>query len=98
MGLAALDDQESPVAVVFDFMGPACTRGRVIDCGCELRLDELKGHAKTISRGRVNCDSKKAPTEPIRGHGRASPRGDTALEKRCVEFTAGVRLSKSRYL
>jgi hypothetical protein len=43
---------------VLNFMNPASTRRRVIDCGCELRLDELKGHAQTISRGRENCECR----------------------------------------
>ena len=43
---AALDDQESAVAVVLDFMYPACARRRMIDCGCELRLNELQSAIK----------------------------------------------------
>jgi len=43
---AALDDQESAVAVVLDFMYPAYARRRMIDCGCELRLNELQSAIK----------------------------------------------------
>src|SRR4029078_11935777 len=43
--LAALDDDERAVAVMLDFMDPACTWRRMIDCRCQLRLDELQRHA-----------------------------------------------------
>ena len=42
---AALDVQKGAVAVMLDFMDPACTRRRMIDGACELRLDELQRHA-----------------------------------------------------
>ena len=46
---ASLDDEECAVAVVLDFVNPSCTRRRVIDCGCELRIDKLQRHAKLLA-------------------------------------------------
>ena len=34
---------------MFDFVDPACTRRRMIDCSCELRVDELQRHASDLS-------------------------------------------------
>jgi len=48
---ATLDNQEGAIAVMLDFMNPACTRRRVIDCGCELRLDEVQRHATDLAEG-----------------------------------------------
>jgi hypothetical protein len=45
---AAFDNEEGAVSVVLNFMDPACARRWMIDCGCELRTDELQRHAKTI--------------------------------------------------
>jgi hypothetical protein len=46
---AALDDQEGAVAVVLDFVDPASAARGMIDCGCELRLDERKRHASLLA-------------------------------------------------
>ena len=55
---ATLDDEERAIAVMLDLMDPARTWRWMIDCGGKLRLDELKRHAKTITRGLGNCESK----------------------------------------
>ena len=48
-GFVALDDQEGAVAVMLDFVNPSCTRGGMICCGCELRLDELQRHTPSLA-------------------------------------------------
>ena len=47
---AALDDQERAVSVMLDFMNPACTRRRMIDCGSELWADKLQRHAIDLAK------------------------------------------------
>ena len=42
---AALDNKDCAVAVVLDFMYPPGSRSRVVNCGCELWLDEVQRHA-----------------------------------------------------
>jgi len=45
----ALDNQESAVSVMLYFVDPARTRRRMIDCGCELQLDELERHESHLA-------------------------------------------------
>src|SRR5262249_53892806 len=54
---AALDDQERALAVVLDLVNPAGTRGRTIDCSCELRLDELKKHGTDLAEAKEIAES-----------------------------------------
>jgi hypothetical protein len=48
---ATLDNQEGAIPVMLDFMNPACTGRGMIDCRCELRLDELQRQAKQLPEG-----------------------------------------------
>jgi len=36
-------------SIVFDFVNPACARRGMIDCRCELRLDELERHESHLA-------------------------------------------------
>ena len=47
----SFDDEKRAVSVVLDFMNPACTGRGMIDCRCELRLDELQRQAKQLPEG-----------------------------------------------
>ena len=46
---ATLDNQEGAIPVMLDFVNPACTGRGMIDCRCELRLDELKRHPSDLA-------------------------------------------------
>jgi hypothetical protein len=51
-GFVSFDDEKRAVSVVLDFMEPACTRRRLIDCGCESWLDKLKRHGTDLAEAK----------------------------------------------
>src|ERR1043165_3427520 len=62
-GSPALDDQNCAASIVLDFMDPSSTRWRFVDCGCELRLDELQRHATGLAETPgIASPKEKAPT------------------------------------
>src|SRR4029079_17016253 len=80
---ATLDNQEGAIAVMLDFMNPACTRRRLIDCGCELRADKLKRHTSLLSEAQQIASP-------------ASGKRDSAGSPGCVGTNRGFRRSGSK--